>query len=72
MAHNLEIPMSNCAPRVEGVLRTFGEGARYDDEPWAEHYEGQNGVRMFYEQLMKALPDLEITAPTYLRGRHSG
>jgi steroid delta-isomerase-like uncharacterized protein len=45
---------------LEGVLRTFGEAARYDDEPWSEHYEGRNGVRMFYEQLMKALPDLEI------------
>jgi steroid delta-isomerase-like uncharacterized protein len=45
---------------LEGVLRTFGDTARYDDEPWSEHYEGRNGVRLFYEQLMKALPDLEI------------
>jgi steroid delta-isomerase-like uncharacterized protein len=45
---------------LEGVLRTFGEAAKYDDEPWDEHYEGRNGVRQFYEQLMKALPDLEI------------
>jgi steroid delta-isomerase-like uncharacterized protein len=45
---------------LEGVLRTFGETARYDDEPWDKHYEGRNGVRAFYEQLMKALPDLEI------------
>src|SRR5215468_7865053 len=45
---------------LEGILRTFGEGARYDDEPWGEHYTGQDGVRLFYEQLMKALPDLEI------------
>jgi hypothetical protein len=45
---------------LEGVLRTFGDNARYDDEPWGEHYEGRNGVRLFYEQLMKALPDLEI------------
>jgi hypothetical protein len=22
---------------LEGVLRTFGESARYDDEPWGEH-----------------------------------
>ncbi len=46
---------------LEGVLRTFGENARYDDEPWGEHYTGQDGVRLFYQQLMKALPDLEIT-----------
>ena len=45
---------------LEGILRTFGDTARYDDEPWGGHYEGRNGVRLFYEQLMKALPDLEI------------
>jgi steroid delta-isomerase-like uncharacterized protein len=45
---------------LEGVLRTFGDTARYDDEPWGEHYKGRNGVRLFYEQLMKALPDLGI------------
>jgi len=45
---------------LEGVLRTFGDTARYDDEPWDEHYTGRSGVRLFYEQLMKALPDLEI------------
>jgi steroid delta-isomerase-like uncharacterized protein len=45
---------------LEGVLQTFGSTARYDDEAWGEHYEGGNGVRQFYEQLMKALPDLEI------------
>jgi len=44
---------------LEGVLRTFGETAQYDDEPWDEHYKG-DGVRDFYEQLMSALPDLEI------------
>ena len=45
---------------LEGVLRTFGDSAQYDDEPWGEHYEGRNGVRQFYEQLMKALPDFAI------------
>jgi steroid delta-isomerase-like uncharacterized protein len=45
---------------LEGVLRTFGDTARYDDEPWGEHYQSRDGVRQFYEQLMKALPDLEI------------
>ena len=45
---------------LEAVLCTFGDTARYDDEPWGEHYKGRNGVRLFYEQLMKALPDLEI------------
>lgn len=45
---------------LEGVLATFGNTAQYDDEPWGEHYQGRDGVRQFYEQLMKALPDLEI------------
>jgi len=45
---------------LDGVLSTFGETAHYDDEAWSEHYKGADGVRQFYEQLMKALPDLEI------------
>ena len=45
---------------LEGVLHTFGDTARYDDEAWGEHYDGGDGVRQFYEQIMKALPDLEI------------
>jgi steroid delta-isomerase-like uncharacterized protein len=45
---------------LEGVLRTFGDTALYHDEAWSEHYTGVDGVRLFYEQLMKALPDLEI------------
>jgi steroid delta-isomerase-like uncharacterized protein len=45
---------------LDGVLATFGDSARYDDEPWDEHFDGRGGVRRFYEQLMKALPDLEI------------
>jgi hypothetical protein len=55
---------------LEGVLGTFGESARYDDESWGEHYEGRDGVRLFYEQLMKALPDLEIEV--MIRGTHLG
>jgi len=45
---------------LEGVLCTFGHSARYDDEAWGEHHKGRDGVRLFYEQLMRALPDLEI------------
>ena len=51
---------------LEGVLSTFGGTARYDDEPWDEHYDGRDGVRRFYTQLMAALPDLEID----VRQRH--
>src|SRR5229473_750810 len=45
---------------LEGVLHTFGSTARYDDEAWNERYIGADGARQFYQQLMKALPDLEI------------
>ena len=36
---------------LEGVISTFGDTARYDDEPWDEHYDGRDGVRQFYQQL---------------------
>jgi steroid delta-isomerase-like uncharacterized protein len=45
---------------LPGVLATFGDSARYDDEPWNEHYTGRDGVQQFYQQLMNALPDLQI------------
>jgi len=45
---------------LDGVLGTFGATAQYDDEAWDEHYQGRSGVRAFYEQLMRALPDVEI------------
>jgi hypothetical protein len=28
---------------LEGVLGTFGDTARYDDEPWGEHFNGRDG-----------------------------
>ncbi len=45
---------------LPGVLGTFGETARYEDEAWGEKYDGREGVRQFYQQIMNALPDLEI------------
>jgi len=45
---------------LEGVLSTFGEHAHYQDEAWGDHYAGRDGVRSYYEQIMAALPDLEI------------
>ncbi len=45
------------------ILKAFSAGSvklRYDDEPCGEHYTGRDGVCLFYEQLMKALPDLGI------------
>jgi len=45
---------------LEGVLATFGNDARYDDEPWGDHRSGRDGVRSYYSELLSALPDLEI------------
>jgi len=45
---------------LEGVLSTFGENAHYQDEAWGDSYPGRDGIRSYYEQLMDALPDLEI------------
>lgn len=45
---------------LEAVMATFGADARYDDEPWADHREGRDGVRSYYSELMRALPDLAI------------
>ena len=46
---------------LEGVMGTFGEQANYQDEAWGDSYPGRDGVRSYYEQLMAALPDLEIS-----------
>jgi steroid delta-isomerase-like uncharacterized protein len=45
---------------LEAVMATFGVEARYDDEPWADHRQGRDGVRSYYTELMRALPDLVI------------
>lgn len=45
---------------LEGVLSTFGDTARYEDEAWQDEYQGREGVRSFYKQLITALPDLQI------------
>ncbi len=45
---------------LTAVLTTFGSSARYDDEPWDEHHMGRDAVRSFYEELLRAVPDLEI------------
>ena len=53
---------------LEGIMRTFGAMARYDDEPWDAHYTGRDEVRTFYEGLLQALPGLRID----VQRRHAG
>jgi steroid delta-isomerase-like uncharacterized protein len=69
---------------LEGIMGTFGEAARYDDEPWGAHYMGREEVRAFYAQLLRAMPDLHIDVQrrhasedavvleVIIRGRHLG
>jgi steroid delta-isomerase-like uncharacterized protein len=45
---------------LEGIMTTFGPTARYDDEPYDGHYIGRDGVRTYYEDLLRAMPDLTI------------
>lgn len=45
---------------LDAVIATFGTEARYDDEPWSDHRTGLDGVRSYYTELMRALPDLTI------------
>jgi steroid delta-isomerase-like uncharacterized protein len=52
---------------LEGIMRTFGASARYDDEPWNDHRVGRDGVRAFYDDLLGAMPDLQID----VRQRHA-
>jgi len=45
---------------LDAVMATFGLEARYDDEPWEDHRIGQDAVRSYYTELMRALPDVTI------------
>ena len=45
---------------LAGILATFGSQPSYHDEPWHDHREGADGVRQYYEELIAAIPDLEI------------
>ncbi len=51
---------------LDAMMATFGMNARYDDEPWEDHRTGRDGVRSYYTELMRALPDLAIE----LKHRH--
>jgi steroid delta-isomerase-like uncharacterized protein len=45
---------------LPGIMATFGDRARYDDEPWDEHHEGHEAVHAYYRDLLASLPDLHI------------
>jgi steroid delta-isomerase-like uncharacterized protein len=45
---------------LDGIMGTFGDSARYDDEPASEHHSGADAVRKYYAQLLQSVPDLFI------------
>lgn len=45
---------------LEGIMATFGRTPEYEDTPWGDHRTGKDGVRSYYEELVRALPDLHI------------
>jgi steroid delta-isomerase-like uncharacterized protein len=51
---------------LDGILATFGQDPRYDDEPWGAHHVGRDEVRAFYAQTLEAMPDMHID----VRRRH--
>jgi steroid delta-isomerase-like uncharacterized protein len=69
---------------LDGIMRTFGPTARYDDESWGAHYVGHDEVRAFYGELLRALPDMQISVlrrhatndavvlEVVIRGQHLG
>lgn len=52
---------------LDAILATFGDDPAHDDEPWGERHAGRDGVRAYYESLLRAAPDLEIE----IRQRHA-
>jgi uncharacterized protein YciI len=52
---------------LEGILRTFGPTARYDDKPWDGHYIGHEGVRTYYDSLLRAACVLRCSSATQVR-----
>jgi len=45
---------------LDAIMATFGAEARYDDDPWDDHRAGRDGVRSYYKELLRAVPDLSI------------
>lgn len=45
---------------LDGLMSTFGSNGFYDDEPWAEHHQGLDAVRSYYQDLLRAAPDFHI------------
>ncbi len=51
---------------LDGIVGTFAETGRFDDEPWDLHFIGHERVRAFYAETLRGLPDVRIE----VRERH--
>jgi len=51
---------------LDAVMATYGQDARYEDQPWGDYRSGRDQVREYYAELLAALPDLAID----VRHRH--
>jgi hypothetical protein len=40
---------------LDGIMGTFGQTARYGDEPWGAHYTGRQEVRAFWLCVMRRM-----------------
>jgi steroid delta-isomerase-like uncharacterized protein len=45
---------------LDAVMATIGATPEYEDTPRNDHYTGRTGVQTYYEDLLRALPDLHI------------
>jgi len=45
---------------LDGLMSTFGPSGFYDDAPWSERHEGLDGVRSYYQTMLRAAPDFHI------------
>jgi steroid delta-isomerase-like uncharacterized protein len=45
---------------LEGLMATFGATGFYEDAPWSERHEGLDGVRAYYQTLLRAAPDFHV------------
>ena len=45
---------------LDGLMSTFGANGFYDDAPWSERHDGLDGVRRYYETMLRAAPDFHI------------
>jgi steroid delta-isomerase-like uncharacterized protein len=45
---------------LDAIMRTWGEKPDFDDVPWKESWTGREQIRVHYEELLGAFPDLDI------------